>query len=62
MAATKRFMYAKKRRLSGSCAMYPNEYTWISDPTKVMSMTKVIDSGSMSRPADSWNCPAGSQS
>ncbi len=56
-----RLRYAKKRRLSGSCSMYPIEYTWISDPTNVMSMTKVSDSGSASSPRSSWKDPAGTQ-
>src|SRR5215212_1225529 len=41
--------------------MYATEYTWISEPTNVTSSTNVTDSGSSSRPASSWNQPAGTQ-
>ena len=42
--------------------MYPSEYTWISEPTNVTSMTNATDSGSTSIPALSWKEPAGIQS
>src|SRR5215217_7059186 len=41
--------------------MYAMEYTWISDPTNVTSRTNASDSGSSSRPAVTWNDPAGTQ-
>src|SRR5690606_36827320 len=42
--------------------MYPREYTWISDPTKVISRTKAIDKGSMRSPAWTDRLPADTQS
>ncbi len=41
--------------------MYATEYTWISDPTKVISSTNVRESGSSCRPASTWKLPAGTQ-
>ena len=41
-------------------APWPSEWAWISDPTKVMSRTKLIDNWSTSRPAE-LELPAGIQ-
>jgi hypothetical protein len=38
--------------------MYPREYTWMSDPTKVMSSAKAIESWSTSSDASAENDPA----
>ena len=41
--------------------MYPTEYTWISDPTPVISRTKHMDSWSNWRPKSTCNWATGTQ-
>ena len=41
--------------------MYPTEYTWISDPTPVISSTKHTDSWSSWRPKSTCSWATGTQ-
>src|SRR5688572_29512121 len=58
MEKTNRFRYAKKRAYPGSSCIYPMEYTWMRQPTPVMTSNITAVSGSTYRVTEVEKSPA----
>src|SRR6185436_2774480 len=58
IANTNRFRYAKNFALPGSCAMYPIEYTWIRNPTPVITSSITLERRSTTSETSTEKAPA----